>query len=255
MRQLAFIADDFGLTTEINEAILHAYREGALTGASLMLGQPASDHAVGLARANPGLDVGWHLHLCDSRPTTSERWPWGTSPVRAGLLLASLPRFRRLVRAEIRHQWCLYQQTGLPCRFLNSHHHLHLHPWVSREISRVIAGDAIAPGWFRGGEFRRFDRKGPGGWTGGVTGMAARLGRWAGRHDAISKSADSVWGVDRLFAMEAGEVAATAAALPEGLHEFIFHPRALCGDPDLEALLKLRAKMDDALSRDATPGR
>ena len=37
--QLAFVADDFGRDAPVNQAILHAHRHGALTGASLMMGQ------------------------------------------------------------------------------------------------------------------------------------------------------------------------------------------------------------------------
>ena len=80
-----FIADDFGLDEATNLAILRAHCAGALHGASLMLGQPGTDHAVALAREHPTLLIGWHLHLCDSRPATRSAWPWGASPGRAGL--------------------------------------------------------------------------------------------------------------------------------------------------------------------------
>ena len=76
-KELIFIADDFGMNREINDAILHAHLSGHLTGAALMMAQPATDDAVALARAHPTLQIGWHLHLNDSVPATTDRWPWG----------------------------------------------------------------------------------------------------------------------------------------------------------------------------------
>src|SRR5260221_5042024 len=83
-REVLFIADDFGMSPEVNRAILHAHRHGVLHGASLMMRQPATEDAVRLARDNPGLQVGWHLHLCDSQPITRDAWSWGNSHSRAG---------------------------------------------------------------------------------------------------------------------------------------------------------------------------
>ncbi len=56
-------ADDFGYTRDVNEGIIHAHRQGILTATTLMATGAAFDHAVALARENPGLDVGVHLVL------------------------------------------------------------------------------------------------------------------------------------------------------------------------------------------------
>ena len=82
-REVFFIADDFGMSLEVNRAILHAHQHGVLQGASLMMGQAATEDAVRMARDNPGLQVGWHLHLCDSQPITRKAWSWGNSHLRA----------------------------------------------------------------------------------------------------------------------------------------------------------------------------
>ncbi len=111
-REILFIADDFGLSREANAAIVRAHREGALHGASLMMGQPATDDAVQLAKETPTLQVGWHLHLCDSRPVTAPAWPWGRSHWRAGFGIAFSPG---LMRREVRAQWELFRATGLRC--------------------------------------------------------------------------------------------------------------------------------------------
>ena len=61
MQRLIFSADDFGLTTAVNEAVEQAHRDGALTSASLMVAGPAAADAVRRARALPNLRVGLHL--------------------------------------------------------------------------------------------------------------------------------------------------------------------------------------------------
>src|SRR5512138_2803831 len=67
MKQLIINADDFGLSPEVNRAIIRGWREGILTSASLMVGAPAFAEAVKMARENSGLQVGLHLTLVQGR--------------------------------------------------------------------------------------------------------------------------------------------------------------------------------------------
>src|SRR5882724_3324129 len=62
-KQLRLIinADDFGMSEEVNEAAIRAYKEGVLTSTSLMVTAAAFEQAVRLAKENPGLAVGIHL--------------------------------------------------------------------------------------------------------------------------------------------------------------------------------------------------
>ncbi len=66
MKYLIVNADDFGFTRDVNEGIVHAHREGILTATTLMATGLAFEHAVALARENPGLDIGVHLVLVGS---------------------------------------------------------------------------------------------------------------------------------------------------------------------------------------------
>lgn len=220
-KEVVLIADDFGLGAEINQTILRTHLQGALHGAALMMGQPGTAHAVDLARAHPSLQVGWHLHLCDSRPVTVETWPWGASAPRAGFAFGLLPAARRLMRREIAAQWELFRATGLPCRFVNCHHHLHTHPAVYHALTEVLAAGGF-DGWIRLGRPRAFD---PAPARRAAYALAERVFR---RRRQLSpwRSADTLWGMDRTFRMEAGEVGRAIAALPDGFHEFLFHPRA-----------------------------
>src|SRR5207245_7473746 len=63
-RAVIITADDFGLSREINAAVISTFRDGVLTAASLMVAGPAHDEAARLAKQHPGLDVGLHLVVC-----------------------------------------------------------------------------------------------------------------------------------------------------------------------------------------------
>jgi predicted glycoside hydrolase/deacetylase ChbG (UPF0249 family) len=235
-KELIFVADDFGMSDEINDAILNSHVAGRLDATSLMMGQFATKAAIELARAHPTLEIGWHLHLNDSIPVTADRWPWGASPVRAGVSIGLSPRARRLMRREVARQWELYQATGLECRFINSHHHLHAHPFVYRAL-RDVVGTRFT-GWIRLGQPRAFDAPAPSSlWT--------ALGRiYLNRRRRLSawRSTDTLWGIDRVFRMSANEVEAALPTLPDGFHEFLFHPRTrTC--PDSLCLLHLSSSL------------
>jgi len=232
-RKVIFVADDFGMTTDINRAIVHAHEAGALEGASLMMGQRATDEAVRLARDHPSLQIGWHLHLCDSQPVTCRSWPWGNSHVRAGWGFGFSPRARRLMRAEVAAQWDLFQATGRPCAFVNSHHHLHAHPFVYKALLETLPPSFA--GWLRLGKPRflgptkyQFFYK-----------CADELFMQSRRRRCPYRCSETLWGLGRTFRMQATEVAAAAQQLPDGLHEFYFHPRSI-DDADTKCLLELK---------------
>jgi predicted glycoside hydrolase/deacetylase ChbG (UPF0249 family) len=233
--EVLFIADDFGLSDEVNEAIVHAHRHGVLSGASLMLGQPATAGAVALARENPELQVGWHLHLNDSTPCSVEEWPWGRSPAAAGLALGRSGAMRGVARREIERQWESFRATGLPCRFVNAHHHIHLHPFVLGALKQTIAGQF--DGWLRWGRPRFFATRPL------VLGYRIlELTLQAPRRRRMPfRTSTTLWGIDRTCSMNSEEVARVLPTLSEGLHEFMFHPRRREDDPDTNCLLELTA--------------
>ena len=233
-KELIVVADDFGMNSEINDAIIHTHVSGHLTGASLMMAQAATEQAVAMARAHPTLQVGWHLHLNDSIPATTDHWPWGKSPAKAGFSIGLSSRARELMRTEVAQQWELFQQTGLECRFINSHHHLHAHPFVYRAIHDVV-GSQFA-GWIRLG-LPRAPRT-------TATSLLWPALSWAylerRRRLSAWRSTDTLWGVrSRLNAEEVGAIVTT---LPDGFHEFLFHPRnRSC--PDTLCLLQLKSSL------------
>jgi hypothetical protein len=233
-KEVIFIADDFGMDSEINEAIVHAHSSGVLTGAALMMAQPGTEAAVALARQYPSLQIGWHLHLNDSIPAMVDRWPWGASPTAAGFQIGLSRRAHDLMCREVAWQWELFRATGLECRFINSHHHLHAHPFVYRALLDVVGPQF--KGWIRLGHPRAFRPS-----AHSLLWLALGL-IYLERRRKLSawRPSDTLWGLDRIFRMRADEVRAAIAPLPNGLHEFLFHPRTL-SCPDTLCLLELKS--------------
>ena len=233
-KKILFTADDLGLDESTNLAIERAHRDGVLTSASFMLGQPGEAHALEIIRRNPSLEIGWHFHACDSRPLTRTEWPWGKSAAHAGVALAVSFAARELIRRELRLQWGKFLMTGVPRHFLNGHHHLHIHPFIAREMRRVVLGSFT--GWVRGFGVKFFSSEPAGRPAMPLLrrGAAHCLKVWP-----KEKLTDSLWGLDRTFRMDASEVARVFPTLTDGTHEFIFHPRRE-GDADLRALLELK---------------
>jgi hopanoid biosynthesis associated protein HpnK len=138
-RRLIVNADDFGLSTSVNTAVIQAHREGILTSASLMVNEPGFPEAVQLAKAHPRLGVGLHLTLLMGHAAlppeqipglVNPRGEFSRNPVAAGLSYFFQRRLRAQLRAEIHAQFQKFHATGLPLDHVNGHLHLHLHPAI-----------------------------------------------------------------------------------------------------------------------------
>jgi len=150
--RLILTADDLGRAPEVNAAIERAHRDGVLTAASLMVGEPAVAEAVAIARRNPRLAVGLHLTLAEGRPVLPpERIPALVGPegrfrddmARLGLTLATSAPARAQLRAEIAAQFAAFRATGLACDHLNAHKHFHLHPVIAAIAFRAAAAAGV----------------------------------------------------------------------------------------------------------------
>ena len=146
-RRLIVNADDFGLSHSVNEAVIHAHRDGVLTAASLMVNGPGWDEALKLAKENPGLGVGLHLTLLVGRSAlppekipglVNSRGEFSNSPVGVGMNYFFKRGLREQLRAEIHAQFERFHSTGLPLDHVNGHLHMHLHP----VIFKILIEDA-----------------------------------------------------------------------------------------------------------------
>lgn len=146
MKALIVTADDFGVSHNINEAIIKAFRDGILTSASLVVSGRAFEHAVALARANPGLSVGLHIVLVQGKsvlphkkiPNLVDRDNNFTrNPIFAGLKYFFSPIAAREIQRELRAQIEKFLSTGLPLDFINGHLNIHVHPRVFHIIMEL----------------------------------------------------------------------------------------------------------------------
>ncbi|MBT9131619.1 MAG: Carbohydrate deacetylase [Syntrophomonadaceae bacterium] len=72
-RFLIINADDFGMSTDINAAIIETFQYGIITSATLMMPAPGMHEAVEFLRENPRAAVGLHLTLTSEW----ENYEWG----------------------------------------------------------------------------------------------------------------------------------------------------------------------------------
>lgn len=144
MGALIVNADDFGLTSGVNRAIIELHAAGVLTSTSLMARANATEEAVDRALSTPTLGVGCHVVLVDGEPVLPpHRIPSLVDP-RTGCfpsaLTAFLPRlFAGRIRAaeieaETAAQIALLQRRGLRLTHIDTHKHTHMFPTVLRAV-------------------------------------------------------------------------------------------------------------------------
>jgi chitin disaccharide deacetylase len=147
-RWLIVNADDFGLNSSTNHAIIRGHQEGILTSCSLMVNEPGFEGAVELARQNPRLGVGLHLTFLQGHSTlphekipglVNEKKEFDNSPVRVGFKYFFKRELRAQLRAEMLAQFEKFRATGLPLDHVDSHHHLHAHPTLFRIVIESAA--------------------------------------------------------------------------------------------------------------------
>ena len=227
VQRLIVTGDDFGLTTEVNEAIEAAHCRGILSAASLMVSAPAAKDAIERAKRLPRLGVGLHLTLVNGRPLLPpERVPdllgfdgrFMGDLGRAGVRFFFSPRARKQLALEIRAQFEAFHASGLALDHVNAHCHMHMHPTVLSlviGIGREFGLDAIRiPA-----EPAGFDNS-PQAWA--LRAWARRLRRRAER--AGIRSNDAVLGLAHSGAMNEARVLDLLSRLPAGVSEMYFHP-------------------------------
>jgi hopanoid biosynthesis associated protein HpnK len=220
----------------VNDAVEVAHRDGLLSSASLMVGEPDTEDAVARARRLPDLKVGLHVVLVEGTPVSppdeipdlvDSRGRFPSDMVTAGFKFFFLPRARRQLAREIRAQFDAFARTGLALDHANTHKHIHLHPTVASMIIRIgrefglkamrLPVEPAKP--IAAAEARR---------EAGSLGDAALRGwtrqlRWSLRRAGMVTN-DQVFGLAWSGAMTEQRVLGLIPNLPEGVSEIYFHP-------------------------------
>jgi predicted glycoside hydrolase/deacetylase ChbG (UPF0249 family) len=161
VRRLIVNADDFGLTSGVNRAIVEAQRDGIVTSATLMANAGAFDEAAAMARSIAGqgslFSVGCHVVLLDGEPLSPPDRVRSLLQTGAGdgsRLRESLNQF---VVASLRHklksdeieaeaiaQMERIQRAGVEVSHFDTHKHAHMFPGVLRPLLRAARARNLA---------------------------------------------------------------------------------------------------------------
>ncbi len=233
MKRLIVCADDFGRDVAVNEAVEQAHRDGILTVASLMVGEPAVADAVARAKRLPSLGVGLHLVLADGAPVlpaaqvpalVGADGAFEPNMVRAGFRFYFSPAARRQLAAEIRAQFEAFKATGLVLDHVNGHKHIHVHPTVARLVVEIgrdyglravrLPAEPVEPLRLAspGGVY-----KAPG-WSPVLSALRRRLDR-----TGLDRN-DHVFGIAWSGAMTEERLLRLLPHLPDGVSEVYCHP-------------------------------
>lgn len=125
-------ADDFGYSRGQNYGIIDAYENGIVRSASLMAAGGAADHAVQLAKENPGLGVGVHLVLDFGKPVLSPSRVPSLTGEDGSFIRFPFDTALEVNTAEVEEEWRAQIKSvlgmGIQPTHLDGHHHFHLHP-------------------------------------------------------------------------------------------------------------------------------
>jgi chitin disaccharide deacetylase len=127
-------SDDFGISNEVNRAIVTGMEEGLISSTTMMASMPGFEDAVQRAQSNPVLKnrIGLHMNLTQGVPLTDE--------MKRCKLLCNGDHFtydrkqslfrlsgedRKAVYSEIKAQLSRLTDNGITPTHLDSHHHVH----------------------------------------------------------------------------------------------------------------------------------
>ncbi|HKF50109.1 MAG TPA: ChbG/HpnK family deacetylase [Terracidiphilus sp.] len=261
VRRIIVNADDFGLTSGVNRAIIELHRGQVLISATLMARATATEGAIEIAKSTPSLGVGCHVVLVDGEPVLPVEQLGTLASRRTGRFHSSLATFlRRLlagmirpeeIEAEAHAQISTLQSRGVKLTHIDTHKHTHMFPAVLRPVLRAARACGICavrnpfePAWsLRATLDAPFARR----TQVRVLHMLEPRFRRAVVEEGFSTTDGSI-GVLATGSLTARTVASLLKNMPEGTFELVTHPGY--NDSDLGRVnTRLRASRE--IERDA----
>ena len=230
-------ADDFGLTSGVNRAIVELHAAGVLTSATLMARAAATGEAIQMAQENPSLGVGCHIVLVDGEPVlppgeiptlvdkSTGRFPSSLSTVLSRLFTGRIRSAE--IEAEAAAQIAVLAEGGVRPTHIDTHKHTHMFPQVLAPVLRAARAAGIRAvrnpfepewairatpraSWLRTAEVLALRRLGP------------YFNRLIAREQFVTT--DGTIAVAGTGVLDAGMVRSLLKRLPEGSWELVTHP-------------------------------
>lgn len=137
--KVIFNADDFGLTQGVNNGIVQSHLDGVVNSTTMLVGMPAQQHAVALAKDIPTLKVGLHLRFTLGSPLTKS----DNLCDKNGEFFKYDQFWRQQhFTPEAIYNECIAQVEaflglGLELSHIDSHHHAHTHPLLLPIVTEI----------------------------------------------------------------------------------------------------------------------
>lgn len=213
MIRLIINADDFGWSPDVNEGIVDAHRNGILTTTTIMAGGKAFDHAVGLARETPSLDIGVHLTLLQTPSAMTGEW----LPMDIPTLLGAILKGQIDIYGELSAQVRKVIEAGIAPTHLDTHKHTHVLPPVTDAVARIVRDFGIR--WVR----KPFDFELAGGFVARLM-RTRRTGLQRTLVEAGALSTDHFAGFALTGHLNEHKLLRLIERLPDGTTELMCHP-------------------------------
>ncbi len=152
MKSLIVNADDFGLTSGVNRAVIEGHTRGIITSSTIMANMGAFDDAVSLAKDHPSLGVGLHFNITQGTPVAGAANVRSLTDMRGEFLSSSalIPRILigqmrvEEIEVELRAQIEKVLNAGLRLTHIDSHKHSHALPQVCDVLVNTIGEYGIS---------------------------------------------------------------------------------------------------------------
>lgn len=233
--RVIFSADDFGYSSDINKAVIEAYRYGVLTSASLMVTGDAVQEAVELAWQNPGLAVGIHIVLTSVRPAlppdkipllVTGKGTFLNNPVKMGFRLFFNRQAQLQLAEELEAQFKKFLSFNLPLNGIDGHLHLHHHPTVQQLLIPLAIRFGATGFRLVNENFTELIRNNSRGLMGKL--LMSAVFRALANRSALKKVglivSDHTYGFSRSGEMSEEYVISILKKIKKGVVEFYFHP-------------------------------
>ena len=137
MEKFIIVADDFGLSLNINRGIEIGAGAGALSFASLMVDEEFVTDAVKIAENNPGLTVG--LHVSVSKLLNIDEDVWRGVRRKDLIKLISNRSLIKAVSNDCQRQISKFFDLGFAPTFINTHFNHHILPPFFEDFADIAA--------------------------------------------------------------------------------------------------------------------